>query len=89
MRMHSRGHANRRWMALFSEQPLEPGAPVTHSRRPDAGKVTSAAVSPDFGPIAAGMLRREVAEDYETVQVQTSSEAIEAEARSMPILRLA
>jgi folate-binding protein YgfZ len=87
MRMHSRGHTNRTWMGLISEQPMEVGATVAHPRRPDAGLITSAIYSPDFGNIGAAMLRNEAASDGETVIVKTSGGDIEAEVRPMPLLR--
>ena len=88
MRMHSRGHANRMWVGLVSDSLLEAGAKVKHPVRQEAGAVTSVAFSPDYGPIAAAMLRKEVAEDREEVKVLTSRGEIAAEVRRMPILRL-
>jgi tRNA-modifying protein YgfZ len=88
MRIHSRGHTNRRWMALYSDSPFQEGSTISHPRRPDAGKVTSAVLSPDFGYVGAAMLRREVAEDYETVRIEGPEGVVEAETRLMPILRL-
>jgi folate-binding protein YgfZ len=88
MRMHSRGHANRTWVGLLGESPLEAGAVVKHRMRSDAGKVTSTAFSPDFGPIAAAMIRRELAEEGEEVRVVTSHGEVAAEVKRMPILRL-
>ncbi len=38
MRIHSRGHTNKTWMGLIAEEPLEVGAAIKHSRRPDAGR---------------------------------------------------
>jgi folate-binding protein YgfZ len=87
MRIHSRGHTNRTWVGLTSECALEVGASVSHLRRPDAGVVTSAAFSPDFGYIGAAMLRNEAAFDGEAVQVATSHGPVEAEVKQMPILR--
>jgi folate-binding protein YgfZ len=45
-RIRSRGHTNRQWVGLLAESPLSVSEPVT-----------SAAVSPTLGPIAAAMLR--------------------------------
>lgn len=87
MRIHSRGHTNRTWMGLLTEAPVEPGWKIRHPRRPDAGVVTSAAVSPDYGPIAAAMLRNEAAFEGEIVTVETPGGPVEAEVRQMPILR--
>jgi folate-binding protein YgfZ len=87
MRMHSRGHTNRTWMGLISESPLEVGALVSHARRPEAGVVTSAVYSPDFGNIGAATLRNEIASDGEVVIVKTSAGDVEAEVRPMPLLR--
>jgi folate-binding protein YgfZ len=88
MRMHSRGHTNRTWVGLVAESPLEEGAKVKHPARLDAGVVTSVAFSPDYGPIAAAMLRNEIAEDKEEVRVLTSRGEVVAEVRRMPIMRL-
>jgi len=88
MRIHSRGHTNKTWMGLLSESPLEVGAKVSHSRRPDAGEVTSAAFSPAHGFIGAAILRNEAAFDGEWVTVETSQGPVDAEVREMPIMRL-
>jgi len=88
MRIHSRGHTNRVWVGLVAEGELEAGAAVFHPRRADAGKVTSAVVSPDYGPIAGAMLRSEIAEPGDTVRVTTSKGVVEAVIRRMPLLRL-
>lgn len=87
MRIHSRGHTNRSWVGLVAEQPLESEATISHSRRPDAGVVTSAAFSPDYGYIAGAMLRSEAVAEGETVVVHTKRGDVEAEVRIMPILR--
>jgi folate-binding protein YgfZ len=88
MRIHSRGHTNRTWMALFSEEPLEDGALIEHRTRKDAGVVTSAALSPDYGWIAGAMVRTEAAFAGETVTVHTSAGPVTAEVQPMPITRL-
>lgn len=88
MRIHSRGHTNKTWVGLLAEAPLEIGATVVHPRRPEAGVVTSAALSPDYGNIGAAMLRNEAAEEGEMVRVITERGEVEAEVRRMPILRL-
>lgn len=88
MRLHSRGHTNKTWMGLVADDPFEVGNPVKHSRRPDAGEVTSAAFSPANGFIGAAILRNEAAGDGEWVTIETSKGPIQAEVREMPILRL-
>lgn len=88
MRIHSRGHTNKTWMALVSDQPLPPGATITHGRRDDAGVVTSAGDSPQFGYIAGAMLRNEAAFDGEIVTVNAPSGSFEAEVRPFPLLLL-
>lgn len=88
MRIHSRGHTNKMWVGLLAESELEVGAAVAHGARQDMGVVTSAVLSPDFGPIGAAMLRNEAAENGETVRVTTSRGVVEAEVRRMPLLRL-
>lgn len=88
MRLYSRGHTNRTWMALVADDPMTVGDRVAHASREDAGTVTSAAFSPQFGFIAGAMIRREAAFDGELVKVQTASGPIEAEVRNFPLLNL-
>lgn len=88
MRLHSRGHTNRTWMGLLAQAPIAAGDAIRHPARPDAGVVTSATFSPDFGPIGAAMLRNEVARERETVIVETVAGPVEAEVCAMPILRM-
>lgn len=88
MRIHSRGHTNRTWMALVADQPMRAGDRVSHRDREDAGTVTSAEFSPQFGFIAGAMIRREAAFDGELVTVQTADGAVEAEVREFPLLNL-
>ena len=87
MRIKSRGHTNRSWVGLVSDEPLEVGANVRHPKRSDAGEVTSAAFSPANGFIGAAMLRIEAALPGGTVTVETQNGPVEAEVREMPILR--
>ncbi len=87
MRLHSRGHTNKCWVGLMAEKAVTAEALVAHSRRPDAGAVTSAAFSPDYGYIAGAMLRNEAVQEGDTVTVQTERGLVEAEVRAMPILR--
>ncbi|HVT13218.1 MAG TPA: hypothetical protein VHE55_13215 [Fimbriimonadaceae bacterium] len=87
MRIHSRGHTNRTWVALLAERPMSPGNSVAHSRRKDAGVVTSAFYSPDYGYIAGAILRNEAVLEGDYVTVETGAGPVEAEIRQMPILR--
>ena len=83
MRIHSRGHTNRTWVALFSREELRAGDSVMFGKRGAVGTITSATFSPDYGYIAAAMVRNEVVLEGETVLVNGH----EAELRHMPILR--
>ena len=85
MRIHTQGHTNRTWMGLVCEGPVPVGAAVASPVRADAGKVTSVAFSPRFGPIAAAMLRREAAAAGGFVEVDTPDGPVRAEVRSMPL----
>ncbi|MDR3690180.1 MAG: hypothetical protein P4L46_12425 [Fimbriimonas sp.] len=87
MRLHSRGHTNRSWMGVLADKPIAIGATVIHPNRADAGKVTSAACSPDFGYIGAAMVRREVAFDREAVEIEGHDGTTSAELRTMPLLK--
>jgi tRNA-modifying protein YgfZ len=87
MRMHSRGHPNRTWMGVIADEPLTPGLPIRHRSREEAGTITSAADSPQFGYIGAAMIRREAAFEGEEVEVLAPTGPIPAELRHMPLLR--
>jgi folate-binding protein YgfZ len=58
-RLFYRGKPNRHLRGLRSDQPLEPGTELRYEDKL-AGRVTSVAVSPRFGPIALAFVRREV-----------------------------
>ncbi len=88
MRIHTRGHTNRTWVGLLAEAPLEVGAKLSHPLRQDVGVVTSAAFSPDFGPIGAAMVRNEFSEDGEILRIASPRGEVSTEVRRMPILRL-
>lgn len=64
-RLHYRGHANRGVRGLRPAAPVAAGAAVTAGDR-EVGRVTTAVVSPRFGPIALAVLRTEVG-DGDTV----------------------
>jgi len=81
MRIHSRGHTNKTWVGLLLDQPVQAGSIVSHESREDAGVITSAAISPEFGPIASAMLRNEASQDGEEVSVQ----GVKGIVRQMPI----
>lgn len=88
MRMHSRGHANRQWVGLLTDSEVPAGSVVKHRVRGEVGKVTSAANSPDYGPIAGAMIRKETAEEREELWVVAPGGEVPAEVKRMPILRL-
>lgn len=87
MRIHSRGHTNRSWVGLLSDQTLEVGDTVSHLSRDEAGRVTRVAFSPDFGFIASAMVRNEAAFAGEIVKIRRDGVEIEAEVQEMPLLR--
>jgi folate-binding protein YgfZ len=57
-RLHYRGKPNRQLRGLRSKEPLRAGEELDFEGRA-VGRVTSAAVSPRFGPIALAFVRRE------------------------------
>jgi folate-binding protein YgfZ len=58
-RAHARGHANKRLCGLrLSGGPATAGAAIVAESRPDAGVVTSSAVSPQLGAIALGYVHK-------------------------------
>lgn len=86
MRINSRGHTNRTWVGLISDEPLLSGDAVRQGTR-DVGQVTRAGFSPDYGFIAAAMLRNESAFAGEIVRIAREGSEIDAEVAEMPILR--
>jgi folate-binding protein YgfZ len=61
-RLHFRGHVNKRVVGLRIEGSAVParGTPVMDAEGKEVGDVRSAVLSPRFGPIALGMIRREL-----------------------------
>jgi folate-binding protein YgfZ len=59
-RIHFRGHVNRHLRVLHSSTPLPPGAALHTAEGKVVGDVRSSAISPSLGPVAIGMVRREV-----------------------------
>ena len=84
MRIYARGHTNRSWVGLIGSGEMPIGASISHPERKDAGEITSAAVSPELGPIAAAMLRNEAARPGDNVHIGN----VEAEVVPMPLLRV-
>ena len=61
-RLHFRGHVNKRIVGLRIDGSAVPprGLPVIGADQKEVGDIRSAAISPRFGSIALGMIRREV-----------------------------
>jgi folate-binding protein YgfZ len=85
MRIKSRGHTNRTWTGLVCESPVDADSQVGSSVRESAGFVTSSAVSPDFGPIAAAMLHNEAAVEGTEVVVVSAGKEVKAVVRPFPL----
>jgi len=75
MRIHARGHTNRRWTPLrvAGTTPPPRGTPLSAPDRPDAGWITGAVISPalDGAVLAWGFLRNEYLAPGTTLQVGT------------------
>ena len=61
-RLHFRGHVNKRLVGLRFDGAAVPerGATVVSTEGKESGEIRSAVLSPRFGPIALGMIRREL-----------------------------
>lgn len=59
-RANARGHAKKRLVGLRLAAPVAAGVKIVAATRPDAGWVTSAVVSPAFGPIALAYVHHTV-----------------------------
>lgn len=77
-RVYSRGEPSKRMrgLRLEGEGPAEVGAVIDHPAKDRAGRVTSSAVSPQFGPIALGFLARGAWDAGCTVSVAGRSAAV-------------
>ena len=84
-RLHFRGHVNKRIVGLRIEGTTVParGTPVTGAEGKEVGEVKSAVMSPRFGPIALGMIRREVSPG-DTVTVSIDGGASRATVSALP-----
>ncbi|MCC6242394.1 MAG: aminomethyl transferase family protein [Gemmatimonadaceae bacterium] len=60
-RLHFRGHVNKQLRGLLSDTPMPIGAEIHDANGKLVGRITSSAISPTRGPVALGMIRREVA----------------------------
>jgi len=78
-RLFYRGKPNRQLRGLRSAVPIAPGAPLSYGDR-EVGRVTSAVVSPRFGPIGLGFVRREVA----VGEIVAAAEGTQAEVVELP-----
>jgi folate-binding protein YgfZ len=79
-RMHYKGHPNRHLRGLSPAQPVAVGEGLFASGK-EVGRVTSAGVSPAFGPIALALVRREVAPGE---SVTVGDDAISAKVLELP-----
>ena len=80
-RMFHKGRPNRHLRTLLLSAPVEPGTAVTAAGK-EVGRVTSAAVSPLHGPIALGILRREVAPGDEVAAGAATAKVVEPPLRT-------
>lgn len=87
-RIHARGHTNRTWVGLRCEAPAEPGAEVMRGTGL-LGRVTRSGTSPKLGPIAAAMVRNEIADAGTLVDVVSPHARVRAEVLEMPLLQSA
>ncbi|WP_337169267.1 glycine cleavage T C-terminal barrel domain-containing protein [Gemmatimonas aurantiaca] len=72
-RIHFRGHVNRHLRALRSTDVMPAGAQLVDTTGKVVGDVRSSAISPRLGPIAIGMVRREI-QSGDTVFLRVAGE---------------
>src|SRR5258708_15513001 len=84
-RLHFRGHLNRRLMGLRVEGAAAPprGSELTNVEGASCGDVRSSIISPRFGPIALGMVRREVDAGMQVI-TRVDDDAVRAEVVALP-----
>lgn len=81
-RIHFRGHVNRHLRWLRAASPLPRGATVVDAEGKEIGDVRSSVVSPERGPLAIAMLRREVLPGS-AVQVKQGELAMSAQVEAI------
>ena len=79
-RMHYRGHPNRHLRGLRLSSPAAPGQPLLNGER-EVGALTSACLSPTFGPIGLAIVRREIEPGQE---VTVGEAGVPAEVATLP-----
>ncbi len=88
-RVHFRGHVNRRLRSLRFANQLPTAGANLYDERKDVGVVTSRVVSPEFGPIGLGYVRREVeppaALRWADREAEGGVTVLEAPLRSVPV----
>jgi folate-binding protein YgfZ len=72
-RIHFRGHVNRHLRWLHAPQALPVGAVLVDAEGKEVGEVRSSVVSPERGPLAIAMVRREVTPGSE-IQVRSAGQ---------------
>ncbi len=82
MRIKARGHTNKTWVGLKSNEQIKPNALVVHQGK-EVGKVHRAGHSPAFGYIASATLRNEATQEGTMVEV----DGVQATVVQMPFLR--
>ncbi len=82
-RLHFRGHVNKRLRGLRGSAPMPQHAQIIDAAGKMVGDVRSTVISPRLGPIAIGMIRREVVEG-DRVEVSMPDGAITAEVVELP-----
>lgn len=89
IRVAHRGHVNRKLCALVVNGDRAPAAgDKVLAGDKEAGRITSAAISPALGrPIALGYVRREHTEPGSKVTVRAGDAALEAEVVALPFLK--
>jgi folate-binding protein YgfZ len=81
-RIHFRGHVNRHLRWLRAESPLPRGATVVDAEGKEIGELRSSVLSPERGPLAIAMLRREVVIGSE-VQVRDGERLLTAKVEAI------
>lgn len=76
MRIKSRGHTNKTWVALRSDCVLEPGSTVVFEDN-EVGVVHRSANSPNFGPIASATLLNRATKNGSIVSVSGAQAVVE------------
>lgn len=84
-RIYARGQTHRSWVGLFTEDFISVGSKIMRDNK-EVGFITSSARSPDNGPIATAMIRKEPLNTSDRIEVVDGNRTIRAAIVMLPFV---